>query len=316
MNNKLKISFSILVFSFFAMPVFASQIYFGYNSQKFEVGEKFEIGVFIDTKEKFVNAIEGNINFESSALDFQGVVNGGSVINLWVSQPQIKEDGKVFFSGVTPGGYNSDKGYLFSLIFTAKKQGVANITTENEKIFINDGLGTKAEVEKAPIQLEIKEAVSNEEPNEPDFLPLYDNNPPEVFNIYLSKSDSLFSNKWFASFNSQDKESGVDRYEILEKPQTDSVFYFLSSLINGDNWKKSQSPYLLSDQSLQSVILVKAFDRQGNYAISALSATNKTAWYKNFWTLSKILGFIMILYIFYFVIKKVMKRRNLHNETN
>ena len=106
------------------MPVFASQIYFGYNSQKFEIGEKFEIGVFIDTKEELVNAIESNIIFDSSAFDFEGVVNGGSVINLWVSQPQVKEDGKVFFSGVTPGGYNGDKGYLFSLIFTAKNKAL------------------------------------------------------------------------------------------------------------------------------------------------------------------------------------------------
>ncbi|MEK7124687.1 MAG: cohesin domain-containing protein [Patescibacteria group bacterium] len=282
--------------SFALMPIgaLAAEIYFGSNSKEVGAGEKFEIGVFIDTKEESINAIESNIDFPSDFLEFQGIENGSSILNLWVKQPYVLSDGKVFFSGVVPGGFQGNKGYLFSIIFKAKNllsgSAKASIVSSGEKILLNDGSGSRADITKAPLSLTIKQEVSPE-----DFAPIYDPDPPEPFLLQIARDENIFSNRWFLVFNTQDKGSGIDYYEILEKPQPDSIF----SLFKKDEWAKGQSPYLLTDQSLQSVISVKAVDRVSNSRIESLSAFHSLSWYENFWIwiiITIIMAIILISY--------------------
>jgi len=68
-----------------------------------------------------------------------------------------------------------------------------------------------------------------------------------------------------------------------------------------ENWIKGESPYLLKDQNLKSIILVKAIDRAQNSSIAAISAANKLSWYENIWVFAiMILSAIISAIIFYF----------------
>ena len=82
--------------------------------------------------------------------------------------------------------------------------------------------------------------------------------------------------KSFLVFDAQDKGSGIDHYEVLEKPQSQSIFTL--PFFKKEQWVSGQSPYLLQDQKLQSLILVKAFDRANNTMVATLPAPNKLAW--------------------------------------
>ena len=56
----------------------------------------------------------------------------------------------------------------------------------------------------------------------------------------------------FLIFSTTDKQTGIDCYEIKEGEK---------------DWKKEKSPYLLEDQTLRSIIKVRAVDKAGNERI-------------------------------------------------
>ena len=305
-NTKSHILNSLFLFTFLysifyilnPLPVQGAELYFGINSKEIGAGEKFKVGVFLNSQSDSINAVHGNIVFDPKLIEFQEIQNGGSILNLWVKQPYILSEGKLTFSGVAPGGFEGNKGYLFSIIFKAKKTGKASISSSDEKILLNDGTGLKAGITKAPLSFNITEKSSPEE-----FIPLYDPDPPEPFAPQIVKDENLFSGKWFLIFNTQDKGLGIDYYEVLEKPQKNS--FFAPPFYREEKWVKAESPYLLKDQSLQSVILVKAVDRAGNGRIEALEPLNKLSWYKNFWIwIIIIVSAIFLLAVF--IIRKIL----------
>ena len=73
--------------------------------------------------------------------------------------------------------------------------------------------------------------------------------PPEAFDIEIPQDPSIFEGKYFIIFSTIDKQTGLDYYEIKEGEK---------------DWQRGQSPYLLEDQRLESIIRVKAVDKAGN----------------------------------------------------
>ncbi len=71
------------------------------------------------------------------------------------------------------------------------------------------------------------------------------------------------------TFATQDKQSGIDHYEIQESR---------SSKIDAGKWKTAESPYLLIDQELHSFIYVLAIDRQGNERVIKVFPRKPLAW--------------------------------------
>ena len=184
--------------------------------------------------------------------------------------------GEIFFSGLVPGGFTGEDGYLFSLFFEATRQGEARIETDSEQVLLADGKGSKAAVTRAPLVLDIvgeAQAVN-------ELTPLEDSTLPESFSPQVSRDASIFDGKWFVAFVAQDKGFGVSHYEVQE---------------GAGAWKKAVSPYLLEDQSLRSPIAVKAVDKAGNERIETLVPQNSAKWYEN-WLVWGIINQIGILF--------------------
>ena len=72
---------------------------------------------------------------------------------------------------------------------------------------------------------------------------------PEEFSLEMGQDPVLFEGKYFLSFATTDKTSGIDYYEVKEGKK---------------DFKKAQSPYLIKDQSLTKKIIVQAYDKAGN----------------------------------------------------
>lgn len=283
----MKILFFIICCLFlFATPVFAAEIFFGVQSQKIGLGKLFEIGVFINTENEPVNTVAGKIKFSSEFLELKEIREGNSIINFWIEKPEINE-GEVVFSGITPGGYIGQNGYLFSLIFETKKIGENIITTAEEQIFLNDGQGSKASIKQAPLFLQIEENVPASEFSLPS-----DSEKPEPFEITVAQDSEIFGGKYFLVFAAQDKNSGIDHYEVQESNNKQT---------KGGKWIAAESPYVLRDQKLRSYIFVKAIDRAGNERISELEPAKPLTWYEKYliWWIIIFWCIIILLTVFY-----------------
>lgn len=253
----------------FALPAQGAGIIFGAHSREAGLGKALEVGVFVDPEGQAINAVESKIIFPADSLELLDIRDGNSILNLWLERPHLERPGEVVFSGIVPGGFVSNQGYLFSLVFRPKKEGQIAVTTADERILLNDGTGTGASIRRGPLPLTIVKESGGEE-----FLPPFDEDPPESFTPEVARDPNVFNGKYFLVFVTQDKGSGIDHYEIQETKSKEP---------KKRGWVVGGSPYLLKDQKLNSYIFVKAVDRKGNERITMLPPQNPLPFYKNYW---------------------------------
>jgi hypothetical protein len=265
-----------------AEPAVGAELYFGAHSKDVGVRESFEVGVFVSTQGELINAIEGKVIFPPD-MELVEIRDGNSILNLWIKRPQLKEAGQVSFAGVIPGGYFGDRGYLFSLILRAKREGLITITTSDERILLNDGQASPTDVKRAPLSVNVSEGVTAEE-----FSPPLDSDPPEPFTPIVVRNPDVFENKYFLVFATQDKGSGIKEYQVQERK------FFKKP--KKQKWITVESPYLLKDQGLRSYVFAKAIDNAGNERLATLFP--QTSWYKDYTVWSIIVLSILLSYAF------------------
>jgi hypothetical protein len=285
-KNRISI-FLILILSIITVPVFASEFSFNTNSKVVSVGELFKVDLNINTEKESINAVEGKIIFSSSSLELSEIRAGNSVVNFWMDKP-IYKDGEIVFSGITPGGYVLDKGLIFSLIFTAKKEGDTSIKIINASALKNDGRGTPSKVITSNLQLNITNVAQTQAEN----LKITDKEAPDSFKPEVAQDSNLFNDKWFVVFVAQDKGTGISKYEVKESRF--NIFDF-------SKWIDATSPYVLTDQDLHSNIFVKAIDNAGNVRVVKLSPKNPLAWYanlENWFIIVLVIAIVALIYFF------------------
>jgi hypothetical protein len=251
-----------------------------------------------------INAVQVGIDFPADILELKDFNSGESLISLWVPKAPDKDSlkiangsGKIIFSGGTPGGYcgkipgdPGDSNILGSLIFTPKKpiishQAILGFSSETQ-LFLNDGQGTLAALNTQGAVLAIDEKIKQKSDDWKVKLDA-DKTPPEPFVVEISNSPRIANGKYFAVFFTTDKETGIDRYEILEasaqslaETEYGSFEKFLRRIFKVKSalspaWEKTGSPYVLKDQTLASVLKIKAVDRAGNERVVEFNETEK-----------------------------------------
>lgn len=261
--------FGVFYFIFFARPVFGASFYFAPEKKDVLRGEVFLQKILIDTEGEEINALEAEIKYPKDYLKVENISTGGSILKLWPKSPEAKE-GKIEFIGGAPGGYKGKDGLLIIIAFRVISKENTDLILEvsdRSKIFLNDGKGTM--VKKVSFGFsKIKVFKNISEKNEWEEFLKKDKNPPEPFEIKLSRSPYIFDNKYFISFFAFDKESGIDYYKVAEVREEGRLKK--EEIIKKASWKMAKSPYLLEDQTLKSYILVKAVDKAGNERIEIL----------------------------------------------
>ncbi len=303
---KLKILFllSTLFFLFSWQAADAAQLNFVSQSQEIGIGQEFQVDLMLDTEEEIVNAVEGEIAFPKELLEIKEIRDGDSIINLWIERPSIKSTDRVFFSGIIPTGFSGvlspyyegyRPGKIFSFIFISKSEGEGIVDLKDGKVLLHDGLGTPAQLSILPFQIKI----SREIPLAQAPSVIEDFDPPEEFKPEIVQNPDIFEGKYFLVFATQDKGSGIERYEMQET----------RNKIQEKNWKEAESPYVLKDQNLKSYIYVKAVDKAGNERIAVVEPRYPLKWYEN----SLILGIIILGLIILYIIVKILwkKSRNI-----
>jgi len=250
--------FSLLLL--FASPAFSATVSFVSEKESFVQNEEFLVTFFLDTEGKSLNAFEGKIVFSPEFLEGKEIRDGDSLINLWIERPNLEEQkqGEIFFSGITPGGFSGEKGFLFSIVFQAKKSGSNAIHIDNLRLLENDGIGTET-----PTSESVFVVSPPEEMTEPNLkvTPIKDEDVPLDFFPIISNNKDLFDGKYFLVFLTQDKGSGIDHYEVSED--------------GGITFSPAKSPYLLRNQSVDpQKIVVKAVDKNGNEKKAGVAKEN------------------------------------------
>lgn len=288
----------------------AAEISFEAPSREWGVGGEFAMTLFLNTEKEEINALEGAITFPQELLELKEIRDGGSIINFWLERPQAERGGKIVFSGITPGGYKSSKGSIFSIIFRAKTSGEGIINFESMRILKNDGQGTPARVRISPLHFAISEKLKQSPPEA-----IKDTEPPESFVPELAHDSAFFDEKWFLVFTTQDKKSGIDHYEVKETRQRiftpllpewrilksfpweklHALWRGVTGFTFNSPWISAESPYELKDQELRSYVLVKAVDRAGNARVVSVEPKNPLAWYENYENWIIILSAIIVL---------------------
>ncbi len=290
----------MLVFT--AIPVFAAEISFDAKTKEIAVSQQFQVDVVVHTENEEINAVEGLIVFPQELLELKEIRDGNSFINFWIERPKAGVNGEIVFSGITPGGYTSDKGFIFSLIFQAKKQGVGTIDFESARVLKNDGEGTSTQVRISPYQFVVREPDGqvSEILKQSLIMVAKDTESPESFVPEITSSPALFEGKQVLVFATQDKKSGMSHYEIKETRRR-----FLTFI---SKWIPIESPYVVKDQELRSYVFVKAVDKAGNERIMKVVPQNPLAWYENYENWLIIMLSIVALFVINYTIWRKFKK--------
>lgn len=246
-------------------------------------GDAVTLNVRLDVDEErgeCVNAIDGVLSY-SAALDPVDISLGDSIVSLWPEQPQINRDEQtITFAGGIPNGYcgrvegdprltNTLLKLVFRLPSFAISGGdMATATvafTEQTGLYLNDGRGTRVAPNMYPATIALRQESSSDLQNDWQAVVDADNANPESFSVTVERIPAE-TGDYYAIFSTTDKQTGIDQYQIMEESL---VQYGSFQWGRADApWITAASPYRLKDQSLNSIIRVKAIDKAGNQYIA------------------------------------------------
>ena len=284
---------------FFTASVFAADFIFSNLSQSIESGSEFKIDFLVDANFFPLNAISGKIFFSVDTASLQSIEAGASQINFWVEPPKKTAPGEISFSGIVPNGFEG-KIFLFSAIFRANSTGTITLDYGELQALLNDGLGSEDTVTKKNLSIIITPLLNASVEQK---IIAIDREPPNIFFPEIVKNANLFDNANAVIFHADDKQSGIERYEILEK----ITYRLFGKNYSLGVWKPAVSPYRLYDQKRHSEIFIRAIDRQGNERIVHLPAQSPAQWYENrlIWSIIVVFGAaVLASLLFYAGIRK------------
>lgn len=293
-NKSLNIALLIL----FLWPglVSASLLYLDPADGTYGPGDNFAVNIKLELDSDCVNTIEGLVAFPNDYLNVLDFITGDSFLNLWIKKPaitdlaEVNNKGILQFAGGIPGGYcgripgdPGESNIVGKIIFQIPSLIISDIERDElvidilntSRVLLNDGQGTEDNLVTRGAVINFSSQPVRTKEDWRDIISS-DTIPPEPFVIELRQDDRIFNGQYYVIFSTTDKQTGVDHFEILEirseekigaKPKIGFFERFFVRKRLAPEWKEAKMPYLLEDQTLQSVIKIKALDKAGNERI-------------------------------------------------
>jgi hypothetical protein len=270
----------------FAIKAEAASLYIDPAFAGISRGDAIDLSVRLDVdeeNEECINAVDGVIQYSENIVPVD-ISIGDSIFSMWVEQPTIdKENHTITFAGGIPNGYCGRipgdprlTNTLVKLIFRSPGfsigggSGTSTATVEftsETTAYLNDGFGTKAPLALFGSQIDLSRTAGATLKDPWREAVVSDSIPPAEFSIALEKIPAEYG-KYSIIFNTTDKQTGIDHYEVIEEPLS-KFMAFEWGRANAP-WIVARSPYELRDQSLNSTIRVRAVDKAGNEYIATL----------------------------------------------
>lgn len=204
----------------------------------------------VDTGVQEINALEATISLPEG-LQVESVLDGSSIILLWVEKPTLLDERTIFFSGVTPGGFRGRQNVLS--IVGDFGGSVPQMVSTNVRALSNDG-----EARVVPVTLRL---VSTQD--------ALDHESPEPFVPVITRDANLFEGKHMLVFLTHDKGTGVSYYEYADR---------LWGKPKAGEWVRVESPHLLERSALFKKVYIKAVDYSENEHVVNISGSYRYFW--------------------------------------
>lgn len=275
-------------FLFTTEPVFGASLYIDPSSASIKRGDSITLSVRVDTDEasgECINAVSAVITY-GDRIEPVDISTGESILSIWVEDPIIDKDKRqITFAGGIPNGYcgriqgdprltNNIVDLVFrspGFLIGSKGEDIPEVQisfTDETQVFLNDGFGTKATLNTYGSTITLLSETGGGANDEWLGRVAEDDRPPEEFSITLTREENstTFGGKWFIVFNTDDKQTGIDHYEVMEESFAERGLFRWGAA--DAPWREARSPYVLQDQTLNSTIRVKAIDKAGNVYIA------------------------------------------------
>lgn len=224
------------------------------NRGDYKTNQEVPVRIVLNTEQQVINTVEAQIVIPSGVN--AKISDGNSIISHWIESPAVINN-LVKFSGIIANGYQGSNGTLVTLLLSSNINQVVSINFGSlPKALINDGQGTFDKVSVLSGQIRFNSSGDAVE-GEVDVV------PPEPFTVNIISDQNIQGGQYVAIFNTQDKGSGIDHYEVLEQ--------YGRSYGDEERWQAVTSPYVLRDQTRNSYIFIKAVDRAGNIRIASVA---------------------------------------------
>ncbi len=244
---------------------------------RIEKGRPFTLSFELNADGNVLNAVSGAVVWPDDLLEAKFLNDSNSLVNFWAKIPKI-ENNRIDFAGIVPGGFKGSRGQIFSIVFLPKATGSGKVTLEQPVALLSDGKATVAKTKVAEWSFISFGSDVNQLPDSTKA----DSVTPEEFKPVISSSPDLFNGAYFLVFSTQDKDSGIDYYEVQETRD---------GVTKADAWLTATSPYRLKDQKLSNHVWVKAVDNAGNIRVEKLSPQLPTDPYAK-WPMRSLLVFL------------------------
>lgn len=242
-----------------------ASFYLSPGKGSYGVGSTFFVNLLVNVDGIAINAAQATASFPADKLQVIQVSKVSSIFSLWPEEPVFSNThGRISFLGGVPSpGFIGQGGNIISILFKAKAAGEATVSFSGEKILANDPYGTDifAFSQGGIYTIIIPEKLPPTEKPPIEKLPPEeaeaDTQPPHTFEITIDNEGDPTNPTPLLYFETKDDLSGMSHYEAKIK---DDVF----EVRPGENfpWR---TPVLVPDTYN---ILVKAFDRAGNFTES------------------------------------------------
>ncbi len=236
----------------------AAVLYVSPTEGTYGVTDSFIADIRIDNQGECINAAHVEVRYPTDVLRAVDFSKGNSILSLWVEEPVIDTGkGIVTFSGGIPGGYCGRipgdpvlSNVLGKIVFSVIGSDSPNATVaiaDTSVVYLNDGQATPATL-SSQSGVYTLQATPLSDSNPWLTAVAEDKIPPDEFVITVESTRGVFRGNYYAVFATQDKQSGLDHYEIFERGA----------------WRAATSPHQLKDQLLTGGVQIKAIDKAGN----------------------------------------------------
>lgn len=347
-----KITVILVILLVWPTVTMAAVLYLEPETGVYGPGDSLGVAIKLDVDTGCINTIESTISFPSEVMLLVEFVTGESFLSLWIDKPesntitQVNQIGEIYFAGGIPGGYcgriPGDPGesnivgrMIFKipgLVVSDQKPEYLDIKIQdNSRVLLNDGLGTEDNLKLRHSRFRFAPKAVVPEQDWEAYIQS-DDISPEPFIVELHQDPNVFNGSYYIIFSTVDKQTGVDHYEVLEIRVDEQIgaapeVTWWKKLLGKErpvpDWQSAKMPYLLKDQTLTSVIKVKAIDKAGNERlveyIPSLDLQTEAPTTITRELLLVIIGggsgIILILIIIIFLIYKRRSKQQTHEDT-
>ncbi|MDO8537176.1 MAG: GxxExxY protein [bacterium] len=202
------LSFVVLSFIFVAFRVNAAtpEIYFEVPNS-ITAGSEFTVKVLLDS-DVGLNAYEVSFSYTNDKIEVVSFNNGGSIINIWQTQPTDK-DGLIKWSGGSLSAFSGNKGELLSVRLKALGEGNAEFHFKDVSAYLADGKGTKIAPLLKNSEFDVVPQNSTaDSPRSVIELTPQDTTPPQIESLSFI-ADPFNTGQKILSFAVRDVDSGI-----------------------------------------------------------------------------------------------------------